>query len=346
MRINAILPDMVPVDQKELSGASDEVHARALAAARALRESIPWAGYSLSAWDVLSGTDRHVTLVSEGYSSGVLEHMNTGFVESNPAFEILHNKVPYALRWSDLRRDWRINFAETVSAEEYLIPAGYNEGATLCLRLPNGRYTGLLHVSWSSVRHASDVARYRMGEFGPLLATVCDLLRSADAAVRRLGADANAVLVSADGTITELPGRPAGPHLAAGSELRQLVAMQPRHPGLRRFLWADADGRCHRVQSTVCSNDVVLVTERTVPWPLGLTRRQLQILNLIAGGLTNPEIADRLRIRPRTVSTHVEQILQKLGCWSRAQLAAVTVRENLLLRGLGDGLPSRLVKRP
>ncbi len=341
MRVTAVLPDMVPVDQKVLPGASDEIHARALAAARALRESIPWSGYSLSGWDALSGTDRHVTLASEGYSASVLDHMNTGFVESNPAFEILHNKVPSALRWRDLRRDWHMNFAETVTAEDYLIPAGYNEGATLCLRLPNGRYTGSLHVSWSSLRHASDEARYRMEEFGPLLAIVCDLLRSADVAVQRLGAGANAVLVSADGNITELPGRPAGLHLAAGGELRQLAARQPRHPGRRRFLWADADGLCHRVESIMCGNDVMLVTEREIAWPFGLSRRELQILDLVADGLTNPDIAHWLGIRPRTVSTHVEHILEKLRCWSRAQLAAVAIRESLLLLGPGPGTHSR-----
>lgn len=328
MRVTPLLKDMAPADPAQLA-ASDEAHARVLAATRALRESIPWSAYSLSAWDVLSGTDQHVTLASEGYSGQVLEHMNTGFVASNPAFEILHTKVPYALRWRDLLRDWDLNFARTASAEDFLIPAGYNEGTTLCLRLPDGRYTGSLHVSWSRPCDASDEARHRVGEFGPLLAMACDLVRTAHLTVRRLGPDVNAVLVSRHGNVSELPGWPPGPHLSAGGELRQLAVSRAGRGGRCRYLWADADGQCHRVDSIACSGDVVLVAERMVPWPFSLSRRETQILNLIADGLTNPEIAAELRISPRTVSTHVEHILEKLGCWSRTQLAAVAIRESL-----------------
>lgn len=54
----------------------------------------------------------------------------------------------------------------------------------------------------------------------------------------------------------------------------------------------------------------------------GLTRRQLEIAGLLAEGLTNREIATRLVISPRTVETHVDHILNKLGMTSRAQVAS------------------------
>lgn len=52
-----------------------------------------------------------------------------------------------------------------------------------------------------------------------------------------------------------------------------------------------------------------------------LTRREGQIADLIAQGLRNRDIAEALVISPRTVETHVERILGKLGFSSRAQVA-------------------------
>jgi len=56
---------------------------------------------------------------------------------------------------------------------------------------------------------------------------------------------------------------------------------------------------------------------------LPLTGRERQIATLIAEGLTNRQIASRLVIAERTVDTHVGRILAKLGCASRAQVAAI-----------------------
>jgi DNA-binding CsgD family transcriptional regulator len=56
---------------------------------------------------------------------------------------------------------------------------------------------------------------------------------------------------------------------------------------------------------------------------LPLTRREREVAELIAGGLTNRQIGARLFISERTVDTHVGRILDKLGCVSRAQVAAL-----------------------
>ena len=53
-----------------------------------------------------------------------------------------------------------------------------------------------------------------------------------------------------------------------------------------------------------------------------LTRREREIAELVAGGLTNRQIAERLHISERTAETHVVHILNKLGFSSRAQIAA------------------------
>lgn len=55
------------------------------------------------------------------------------------------------------------------------------------------------------------------------------------------------------------------------------------------------------------------------PGPSGLTERQLEVMALISEGLTNPEIADRLFVSPRTVDHHVSAILNKLGVGTRQE---------------------------
>jgi len=60
----------------------------------------------------------------------------------------------------------------------------------------------------------------------------------------------------------------------------------------------------------------------TLANPAGLTDRQLEILRLVATGLSNSEIAHRLVLSPRTVDHHVSAILQKLGVRTRRDAAA------------------------
>jgi DNA-binding NarL/FixJ family response regulator len=51
----------------------------------------------------------------------------------------------------------------------------------------------------------------------------------------------------------------------------------------------------------------------------GLTRREVEVVRLVAMGHTNREIARELFLSPRTVEMHVGSILVKLGCRSRAE---------------------------
>jgi len=73
---------------------------------------------------------------------------------------------------------------------------------------------------------------------------------------------------------------------------------------------------------------------RTVPSPRllaeSLTARELEVLRLLAGGLTQADIANQLLISGKTVGTHIEHILMKLDVPSRAQAVAVAYRENLV----------------
>jgi DNA-binding NarL/FixJ family response regulator len=62
---------------------------------------------------------------------------------------------------------------------------------------------------------------------------------------------------------------------------------------------------------------------------LGLSAREVEVLGLIAAGLSNGEIAERLFITRKTASVHVTHILDKLGVANRVEAAIVAERAGL-----------------
>jgi DNA-binding CsgD family transcriptional regulator len=65
----------------------------------------------------------------------------------------------------------------------------------------------------------------------------------------------------------------------------------------------------------------------------GLTRREIEIAELISDGLRNNEIAERLFLSPKTVDHHVSAILSKLGVKTRTQVGKEAVRLGVLKNG-------------
>ncbi|MEU2014165.1 helix-turn-helix transcriptional regulator, partial [Nocardia sp. NPDC019302] len=63
------------------------------------------------------------------------------------------------------------------------------------------------------------------------------------------------------------------------------------------------------------------------------TKREREVAELVAEGLTNREIAARLVISPRTAQGHVEHVLTKLGFTSRTQVAAWIAASHTNLSG-------------
>jgi DNA-binding NarL/FixJ family response regulator len=61
-----------------------------------------------------------------------------------------------------------------------------------------------------------------------------------------------------------------------------------------------------------------------------LTRREIQVLRLLARGLSDKEIAEELSISPRTAMTHVSNILTKLKVNRRSAASSVAIRAGLI----------------
>jgi two-component system nitrate/nitrite response regulator NarL len=91
--------------------------------------------------------------------------------------------------------------------------------------------------------------------------------------------------------------------------------------------------------------DELLARARRLLGPAGtestlarLTDREREVLGLLLDGLTQKQIAEELVISPKTVGTHIQNVLIKLGVHSRAQAVALAHREGL---SSADSQPSR-----
>jgi NarL family two-component system response regulator LiaR len=65
-------------------------------------------------------------------------------------------------------------------------------------------------------------------------------------------------------------------------------------------------------------------------YSVGLTAREQETLDLVARGLTNPQIAARLMVSVSTVNFHVHNLLDKLGAKTRTEAVVIAAREGLI----------------
>jgi DNA-binding NarL/FixJ family response regulator len=65
-------------------------------------------------------------------------------------------------------------------------------------------------------------------------------------------------------------------------------------------------------------------------YPAGLSAREVEVLRLVAGGLTNAEVAQKLFLSSRTLEWHLSSIYRKVGLHSRTEAARFAVEHGLL----------------
>jgi DNA-binding NarL/FixJ family response regulator len=132
-------------------------------------------------------------------------------------------------------------------------------------------------------------------------------------------------------TSVELSDRAGAPGFVAEAEYHLAGALTARRGAgdLQRALAAvqDADRLARALAMTAYTKLTgALLAELAGGTPGGLSRREEEVAALVAAGLTNRQIAERLYISERTAQNHVQHILTKLGFTTRSQIAAWAVR--------------------
>ena len=207
----------------------------------------------------------------------------------------------------------------------------------MCLYTRAGAYAGILNLSTDDRRHPGDSACDSIAALNETLANVVDATQTCRTLASLLDPGTPAVALAIDGTPLDLAGSDRGTVLAEGSPLLDVLAGQvPTDGHERRFLWPDGRNGWSRVRIVPCVDEasgrsLSLVTVRPDAQVRGLTRREIEVLTLLAGGASNPAIASVLHVSHRTVATHVEHILEKLDVSTRAAAAGRAVREALVL---------------
>jgi predicted ATPase/DNA-binding CsgD family transcriptional regulator len=106
------------------------------------------------------------------------------------------------------------------------------------------------------------------------------------------------------------------------------------HLGERAFAAAWAQGRAMTPQQALAAQGqkptptpTTAMTPST--YPAGLTAREVEVLRLLAGGLTNQQVADKLVLSPRTVHAHISSIYSKLAVTSRSAATRYAIEHHL-----------------
>ncbi len=130
----------------------------------------------------------------------------------------------------------------------------------------------------------------------------------------------------------------------ANATYRRTTELLRRDMGEAAYLLACQEGQSMPVERILCeASDLIAALDRQIPqaertpeWekvaaaPGGLSERERQVLGLVADGLTNQQIGERLAITERTVRFHVTSLFNKLGADNRAQAVAIANRLGLL----------------
>ncbi len=118
------------------------------------------------------------------------------------------------------------------------------------------------------------------------------------------------------------------------AEYERLLSATRVHLGERAFAAAWAQGRAMTPRQALAAQGhkptpTPSATPSPQAYPAGLTAREVEVLRLLAGGLTDQQIADKLVLSPRTVHAHISSIYSKLGVTSRSAATRYAIEHHL-----------------
>jgi HD-GYP domain-containing protein (c-di-GMP phosphodiesterase class II) len=132
---------------------------------------------------------------------------------------------------------------------------------------------------------------------------------------------------------------PAGRILAAADVYHAMTELRPHRPA-RSPEEAAAELRAEVTAGRLdgdAANAVLRAAGHRVrarrDWPAGLTAREVEVLRLVARGLSNREIAQQLVISQKTAGNHVEHIYSKTGVSNRARASLFALQHGLMADG-------------
>jgi ATP/maltotriose-dependent transcriptional regulator MalT len=225
---------------------------------------------------------------------------------------------------------------------------------------------GQTDAAAAALRRALDEGESNWGKQSELLAAYVDVLlargdvaaaKAATAQLRDMASTVDSVLLQAranraDGSVLLAEGEPGAAVAALRKSWRAWQELDAPYEAARvRVLIGDACRALGDVQSALmeldaarwvfdrlgAKFDLMQLDASSTPAPpaAGLTAREVEVLSLIAAGQTNKQIGELVVISEHTVARHVQNMLQKLGCSSRASLAVFAVEHDLVHRATG-----------
>src|SRR5258708_6914664 len=123
--------------------------------------------------------------------------------------------------------------------------------------------------------------------------------------------------------------------LLARAEYERSVSSARVHLGEKAFTAAWGQGRSMTPKQALAAKGLKPIptapaTVTTPPtYPAGLTAREVEVLRLLAGGMTDLQIAEKLVLSPRTVHAHISSIYSKLGITSRSAATRYAIEHQL-----------------
>jgi DNA-binding CsgD family transcriptional regulator len=144
-------------------------------------------------------------------------------------------------------------------------------------------------------------------------------------------------LLAAAAALRDSLGAPLPP--VYGADYECCVAAARAQLGEQAFLVAWAEGRGMTWEQALAARGPVTIPPETPPTPpaksaptspFGLTAREVEVLRLLAQGLTDAQIAAQLIISPRTVNTHLKAIYGKIQVSSRSAATRYALDQHLI----------------